>query len=704
MTDWAQFFGRFHPVVLHFPIALLSIAFALTLAARRTRFERYENTATALLHLGALTTLVTAVLGYLLALGGGYDASVVNLHRWSGIGLTVLSLLLVWMVRRSETPRAYLPLFALSVGLMIWVGHLGGTLSRGPGYLLTHAPAPVRALFGEAAEGRGAVVIDDIEGAVVLDDLIVPVLALECGECHNPTQRRSELDLTTAEGLFEGGEGGLAIAEEGALSSDLFRRLILPASHEDAMPPSGRARLDPAYVEVIGWWLDEGAPRDATVGALDPDDRRLRLLRSRFGRPDPLADVSVRPASDRAIARSNEGPFVVERISAESPFVRARLKAASPDQPPSLSTLRRVREQIVELDLGGSGLGDDAASQLPDFKHLRRLDVHDTAITDEALRDVAQLMYLGSLNLFGTRVTDAGLDALNHLEHLEHVYAWNSGVTAGGSERLTAVLPRARVDLGVDSTRFAATQLPVPIITIDSAMFVEQATITLAGAIPESDVRYTLDGSDPGPDDPVFAEPFTVSQSTRVRAVATKPGWAQSPVGEAVAVQRGYVPAAVRLTSPPNDQYPGEGDATLLDGVLGSDVFNSPRWLGYREADLVATLDLGSVKIVGEVTVSALENVGSWIFPPAAIDVSVSADGTAYRRVASLPIAEPTAGSAPSRPFLTTRFEPEASRWVRVHIRRFGALPDWHPGSGEPAWLFVDEILTGPGAGDDEDG
>jgi hexosaminidase len=34
------------------------------------------------------------------------------------------------------------------------------------------------------------------------------------------------------------------------------------------------------------------------------------------------------------------------------------------------------------------------------------------------------------------------------------------------------------------------------------------------------------------------------------------------------------------------------------------------------------------------------------------------------------------------------------ARYVKVVATNFGKIPDWHPGKGEPAWLFVDEITA----------
>jgi hypothetical protein len=34
------------------------------------------------------------------------------------------------------------------------------------------------------------------------------------------------------------------------------------------------------------------------------------------------------------------------------------------------------------------------------------------------------------------------------------------------------------------------------------------------------------------------------------------------------------------------------------------------------------------------------------------------------------------------------------ARYVAVRVARYGPLPDWHPGHGEEAWFFTDEIVV----------
>ncbi len=52
--------------------------------------------------------------------------------------------------------------------------------------------------------------------------------------------------------------------------------------------------------------------------------------------------------------------------------------------------------------------------------------------------------------------------------------------------------------------------------------------VTLQAAEPGADLRYTLDGSVPGPSDPLYTAPLTLSGPTVLRARAYKDGFTRS--------------------------------------------------------------------------------------------------------------------------------------------------------------------------------
>jgi uncharacterized repeat protein (TIGR03806 family) len=73
-----------------------------------------------------------------------------------------------------------------------------------------------------------------------------------------------------------------------------------------------------------------------------------------------------------------------------------------------------------------------------------------------------------------------------------------------------------------------------PKIIPDGGTFAAAVTVTLASADQGAQIRYTLDGSVPGPQDPLYSAPIRISAATVVRARAYKDGMTRSITSESV--------------------------------------------------------------------------------------------------------------------------------------------------------------------------
>src|SRR5215470_16569023 len=65
-ADWLQFIGRFHPLVVHFPIALFLLVPILEIAGRRERFAYLRLSVNFVLGLATLGAATAAILGWCL--------------------------------------------------------------------------------------------------------------------------------------------------------------------------------------------------------------------------------------------------------------------------------------------------------------------------------------------------------------------------------------------------------------------------------------------------------------------------------------------------------------------------------------------------------------------------------------------------------------------------------------------------------------
>ena len=267
--DFIYFLGRFHVLVLHIPIGIIAAVLIMEWLVRKEKFRHLESAAGFLWMAGAVTAIVTVVLGYMHFAEGGFGGASATQHRNFGTGAAVI-FTVVALLRASKFAPAYRPVFlpasALLFVLIAMVGHYGGNLTHGSTYLVEYAPDPVRAAFGL---GPRRPPVTDLALADPYLDIVAPMLNLRCEGCHNPDQRQAELDVTTYETLMRGGETGRVVSLGRPEVSELINRVTLPEDDEAFMPAEGRTPLTQRQVEIISWWIGIGATTGTLLGQID---------------------------------------------------------------------------------------------------------------------------------------------------------------------------------------------------------------------------------------------------------------------------------------------------------------------------------------------------------------------------------------------------------------------------------------------------
>lgn len=449
------FLGRFHPTVVHFPIAFLILGVLVeALAPRLHVVAALRPAVPAILLMGAVSAFASVVLGYLLSLGGGYDDTLLSVHMWLGLAVMVLAFALALISLRQPQPGRLFTGSMVALGVMVVVaGHLGGSLARGSGYLTYYLPSPVKQLVGlDAGPAEG--LIENVDSARVFADLVYPILDRRCVKCHGAAKTKGDLRLDTSDGLDEGGRDGIVLVAGNPGRSEIVRRISLPPFDEDAMPPDGEPPLDVGEIELIRWWIETGASYDARVGDIPDAPTAVETYLRRVAAPRRTArsgifTLDVPPADTTAVAVLRRSGLVITQIEPESPFLSVSASALQDMfSDAELEQLRPIAAQIATLDAGRTAITPAGAAFLADMPHLTRLHLENTAIDDDAVAHLRGLEYLEYLNLYGTRITDDGLAHLQELPALRSVYLWQTQVTDEGAAAFRMALPSAEVNLG----------------------------------------------------------------------------------------------------------------------------------------------------------------------------------------------------------------------------------------------------------------
>ncbi len=445
--SWSLFIGRFHPLLVHLPIGMLIIAFILEWMSRHRRLAFLAPSVLPVLIFGSLSAIASCIAGYLLSLTGGYDESALALHMWLGIAVAVISVLLCVLKRYTVFRKGWLPVSALMVLLLSAAGHFGGNLTHGEDYLTAAMP------FGNAKKSSPSSTITNIEEAKVYEQLVKPILEQKCYGCHNEQKLKGGLRLDSLTHIRRGGEHGPVLKDSIPEASELYKRLILSDNDDRRMPPKGKPQLSPQQVEIIYWWIAQGASATATVKELHKSPRIQLVLESLQPSAGPgnnpfVPQMDAKAASAKDIAALEGTGVKVMPVAADNNYLMVNAVNAASFGNREAALLLPLKSQIVWLKLSGTKAGDSALAVIGKMPQLTRLQLENTAVTDAGLPALADCRQLKYLNLTGTRVTDKGLVTLQKNKALRELFIYKTGITAEAIGKMGKLMPDLKIDTG----------------------------------------------------------------------------------------------------------------------------------------------------------------------------------------------------------------------------------------------------------------
>jgi hypothetical protein len=219
-----------------------------------------------------------------------------------------------------------------------------------------------------------------------------------------------------------------------------------------------------------------------------------------------------------------------------------------------------------------------------------------------------------------------------------------------------------------------------------------KARVTLIPLSDSLDMHFSVDGTNPSSGGSRYDKPFEVTLPVTVKAVA----YHKKTLSGDVALI--HIPVSfgktVSVFPQPSVKYTAHYGATLTDGISASDKFNQGNWLGYEGENLSALISLDGKFKISKISFSYLENGDNLIFAPHSVIVETSADGINYRTVGVHDFDDSKWNMAAKKGELTIRFPETEASHVRLLFFNRGQCPESLSGTGQKAWLFVDEITV----------
>lgn len=262
--EWSNFLGPFHVVMLHLPIGAFVLAVLLEIWATRRPSEGARQAVAVALGFSVAASWMVALLGYLRASHGEYDAQVVYWHTVLGLAFALL-ITATWLLYVKWYPAAqgarlrlsYRGLLAVSSVCLVAAAHGGGTLTHGSKFLTEGAPPALNRFLGNLESSAKP---DPRAAAQMFPTQIEPILARKCYPCHGAEKQKGKLRLDQRDLAMKGGSSGEpALVPGDPLKSRLIVVSLLPPDHDEVMPPEGKEALTADETMALIRWIQSGA-------------------------------------------------------------------------------------------------------------------------------------------------------------------------------------------------------------------------------------------------------------------------------------------------------------------------------------------------------------------------------------------------------------------------------------------------------------
>jgi len=220
-----------------------------------------------------------------------------------------------------------------------------------------------------------------------------------------------------------------------------------------------------------------------------------------------------------------------------------------------------------------------------------------------------------------------------------------------------------------------------------------QIQVQLKNELDPGKIRYTLDGQEPTLHSELYKTPIMIDKTTEIKAAYFDDSMEKPQVFDHVIKIHKGLGKDIQLTYPASPKYPGSGRWTLLNCLRGTESRNQEDWLGFEGTDFEAVVDLKEPIQVNNISIGFLNSQGAWIFLPTKIEFYISKNGKDYDLIKEIEHPLNPKESNLEIVDFSAEVKGDPIQYLKIKAVSTAECPEWHQGAGDPAWLFVDEIV-----------
>jgi len=670
-------FGKLHPLVLHFPIVLGIAIVIYFLFFQNNKLE--ENTEKLVLVGNALMASMVALLGLLLSKQDAYDTATLNLHKWGGLSIALISWLFIYSKNITGSIQKIIALAYL--GVLLFFTHQGALLTHGENAL--SIPAAV-------VKAEEVKTVDS--SLTVYEKAIEPILAQKCVSCHGPEKVKGQLQLQSPDLILKGGKDGNILTSFHNDEALLLQRIHLPNADEKHMPPDGKLQLTLEELTLLSKWVKAGGNFNKKISELAKTDS-LVILAMAYKAPIKGSGDTKNNAPD--LKQYNSSYLTVNYLFNGSEEIEVNFFQGSFYKKEQLANLVKIKDKIVSINMQGMPVTKEDLDIILQFTKLKKLNLNYTKLTLNDLQPLKSMTSLTNLSICGMDVNQNSLTKFLEKAPFTEIHIWNNHSNEKEFEQLTATNKKVKIIIG-DNLDTEIIKLTSPIIEQDSSIIVTSLDVAVKHFLKGTVVRYTTDGMEPDSiTSPIYSKKLHFTKNTILKTKAFKPGWIGSDVVQKTFYKSDIHPDSIYFVTNPDKKYPGTGPKTLIDYELGEQNFSNGKWLAYRDTTMKFVIGFKKSRPLHEAHFNAFVDNGAYIFPILSIMIEGSNDGKQFRKLneARFPSLEKTEVVRENKSFSCTIPGEAAYKYYRFTLLNLKKLPKWHPGKGTPAWIFVDELF-----------